>query len=159
MTKIRPCGSRFEAIDRAAAALGGYDAAAAVIGKSHGYLRDAGDQDRDTVELKVWEMVDLEAAAVAAGQPGHFLAMMQAVHASARASAEPAGTVDAFVAASGTWGRICDELDRALHPDGEAGPEISAGEAARLLALLTDHDSVAARLRQTLVSKINKGRR
>lgn len=159
MTKIRPCGSRFEAIDRTAAALGGYDAAAAVIGKSHGYLRDAGDQDRDTVELKVWEAVALEAAAVAAGQPGHFLAMMQAVHASARADAEPEDVVDAFVSANGAWGRISDDLNRALHPDGEAGPEISAGEAARLLALLTDHDSVAARLRQTLVSKINQGRR
>lgn len=159
MTKIRPCGSRFEAIDRTAAALGGYDAAAAVIGKSHGYLRDAGDQDRDNVELKVWEAERLDVLLVAAGGEAVFGAHLRAVAEAARPGAPDGTPFNAFLQTGAAFGRLCAEMDAAIQHDSEDGHEIGPGEAARALDQLTRLEEAAGPLRRHLLAIVRKGRR
>ncbi|MFC3227361.1 hypothetical protein ACFOGJ_08980 [Marinibaculum pumilum] len=157
MTKPRSPGTEHHAIYQSFVALGGPDAAGEFIGKPGSYLYDCADPLRNS-RLKVDEAIRLEFAAVSQGGRGYFAEMFLATGERARNSDSDCSPLQAFLNASGAWGKLCTDLDAAIHPDSEEGKRFSTSEVEQLIGRLSDMRHLADRFERTLLAELDRRR-
>lgn len=131
MTKIRPIGTHYEAIDRVAGLIG-YANAAHLIGKSESYIRQCGDRDAPH-ELQAREAAILDAACKAEYGEAPCEDWLKRHNAQVTWNGP---RVDLFLQAfelTVAQGKLCEAIKAAKSPTGPGGTRMTDGERQKVL--------------------------
>ncbi len=134
MTKLRPIGSRHEAIVRVCDRLG-YAHVSELIGKTESYIRQCSDPDAHH-ELQAREAAILDAACKAEFGETPFADWLTRSNNSVEWAGPRMDLRDAAFDVSIAQGRLCEAIRAAKSPTGPGGHRITPAEKAACLKLV-----------------------